>query len=199
MSDSGSVLSSGKRRICSGCGRPATVCLCHALVTRKTPFSIIIWQDPDESRHPLSTAPLLHKSLEGSCLVVGDEFEPEQLLGANWRQHSALLYPLPNKPSVNPADIEISQLLILDGTWRKVRRLIHKNPWLQEMPHMALNLEQASAYRIRKSPREDGVSTLEAGVAACELLHPEGDYAVIKGVLDALVDTQLKFIAKADS
>ena len=68
---------SPKRAMCPRCERPETVCLCDAMVQVNSPVEVIIWQDPTEARHKLSTAPLLHKSLPGSRLLVADELLSE--------------------------------------------------------------------------------------------------------------------------
>ncbi|CUS41626.1 hypothetical protein MGWOODY_Tha1700 [hydrothermal vent metagenome] len=75
-----------------------------------------------------------------------------------------------------------------------MRRLFHLNPWLYDLPHIRLAPEQLSRYRIRKSPREDGVSTLEAGLLACQWLDPKGDYLTSLSVLDRMVELQQSFI-----
>lgn len=192
-----------KRPTCEGCGRPRSVCLCEHLVQRQPPFELVIWQDPDESRHPLSTAPLLQKSVLPSRLMVGDQFQPEQLLGAGWSDNTWLLYPLEGKEPVDVLSGTVpdspprqpESLLILDGTWRKVRRLLHLNPWLKQLPHLSLVPQGLSQYRIRKSPRSDGLSTLEAAVEALSILDPTQDYQPILGLQEAMVARQEAFRA----
>jgi len=178
------------------------VCLCSALVTLEADIQLVIWQDPDESKHRLSTAPLLQKSIKGSRLLVGDEFAPESLLGEHWQTDTLLLFPLENKPALDPDQLLDSDgslgsgfknLLVLDGTWRKVKRLLLLNPWLTELPHIQITPEQQSLYApVRKSPREDGVSTLEATVAALNMLHPQRDFSAVTGVLDRMVELQIQ-------
>ncbi|WP_221800793.1 tRNA-uridine aminocarboxypropyltransferase [Oceanobacter mangrovi] len=189
-----------KRQICSGCDRPASVCLCSA-ISRVTPaLQLIIWQDKDEARHRLSTAPLLHKSIVGSRLLVADQLVPEELLGPDWRAQTMLLFPLEHKPALTNEQLlddqglpQRQQLLLLDGTWRKVKRLLLLNPWLNELPHLALQPEQTSRYApVRKSPRDDGLSTLEAAVIALNQLHPQQDFTPVTRVLERLVYLQLQ-------
>ncbi len=179
------------RDVCGRCQRPASVCLCSHLVEAVAPLTLVIWQDPDESRHRLSTAPLLNLSFSNSRLVVGDQFEPEVLLGTGWQQNTVLLYPLDNKPAVGRSKAqEAQQLLILDGTWRKVKRLLLLNPWLEDVPHLQLSPTSISRYAIRKSPRRDGLSTIEAGVAACNWISSGDVYDPVLSVLDRMVALQ---------
>ena len=181
------------REECSGCERPISVCLCDRMIAIKPPCSVIIWQDPTESRHRLSTTPLLHKTLIGSRLLVGDVFDYDDIFENT--KNPALVFPLEHKTALSISEANtVDTLLLLDGTWRKVRRLFYLNPWLYDLPHITLAPEQLSRYRIRKSPREDGVSTLEAGLLACQWLDPKGDYLTSLSVLDRMVELQQSFI-----
>ena len=183
-----------KRRHCEQCQRPLSVCLCLYLKQLHSPLQLIIWQDPMEARHPLSTAPLLHKSIAGSRLVVADTLQPQDILPSDDLTTTALLYPFTHKPPLtDTARGDIKQLLILDGTWRKVRRLLHLNPWLNDLPHIALNPAEPSRYAIRSSRQRGGLSTIEAGVAALEWLDPANDYEPLLQVLNKMVEIQQGF------
>jgi len=81
----------------------------------------------------------------------------------------------------------------LDGTWRKVRRLLHLNPWLNDLPHIALTPQQPSGYAIRASQQRGGLSTIEAGVSALQWLDPLQDYQPVLRVLNRMVEIQKGF------
>lgn len=182
------------RSLCSGCGRPQVVCLCAALSVQDSRIRLIIWQDPTESRHPLSTAPLLQRSIRGSRLLVGERFSEADIFGAGPATGRALLYPLAGKAALAEQEYAaVSQLLVLDGTWRKVRKLLLQNPWLQQLPHLQLLPQQKSRYAIRTSPRNDGLSTLEAGVMALNTLQQTQRFDRCLAVLDQLVAQQQSF------
>ncbi|QQD20567.1 DTW domain-containing protein [Oceanospirillaceae bacterium ASx5O] len=185
-----------KRLVCRGCGRPQSVCLCAALQPRGLPpgLTLMILQDKHEARHPLSTAPLLQRSFPDSRLLVGEVFSADEVLGDTALANTALLYPLTHKPALaaeHYADVRC--LIVLDGTWRKVKKMLLNNPWLTDLPHLALQPQQPGRYAIRTSPRADGVSTLEATVLALNALHPAGQYDKTLTVLDLLVQQQLQF------
>jgi DTW domain-containing protein YfiP len=61
---------------------------------------------------------------------------------------------------------------VLDGTWRKSRKMLYQNPLLQQLPRLALRDMPASRYLIRKAHRSDQLSTLEATCTA--LMQLEG-------------------------
>lgn len=154
----------------------------------------MILQDKHEARHPLSTAPLLQRSFPASHLLIGEFFSADEVLGDTALANTALLYPLTHKPALaaeHYADVRC--LIVLDGTWRKVKKMLLNNPWLTDLPHLALQPQQPGRYAIHTSPRADGVSTLEATVLALNALHPAGQYDKTLTVLDLLVQQQLQF------
>ncbi|KAJ0803781.1 putative DTW domain-containing protein DTWD2/YfiP [Helianthus debilis subsp. tardiflorus] len=61
------------RRICLGCERPASVCLCDFIPgeSLSTTTQIVILQHPHEQRHPLATVPLLNKCLTNCETLIG--------------------------------------------------------------------------------------------------------------------------------
>lgn len=67
----------------------------------------------------------------------------------------------------------IKRLVVLDGTWRQVRRMYAKLPALHPVPKLALPEQVTKILRLRDSKFEAGRSTLEAIAEAVALL--EGD------------------------
>src|SRR5690606_30938814 len=142
----------------------------------------------------LSTAPLLQRSFLASHLLIGEFFSADEVLGDTALANTALLYPLTHKPALvaeHYADVRC--LIVLDGTWRKVKKMLLNNPWLTDLPHLALQPQQPGRYAIRTSPRADGVSTLEATGLAIDAMHPSRLYDNALSVLEALVQQQLQF------
>ena len=182
-----------KRALCDKCARPLKVCICDALTELQASVDVIIWQDPTEAKHKLSTAPLLNLSIKNSRLLVGESFDFVDIFSDSAAGECALLYPLQDGEELQEGNKQqIKKLLILDGTWRKVRRLFHLNPWLAKLSYINLNPDFQSQYRIRKSPREDGLSTIEAGVAALSWLDNQQNYKPILSVLEKMVQIQEK-------
>lgn len=178
--------------MCNNCGRPQKTCLCAVLVKRHCAYQVVILQDPKEARHALSSAPLLAQSLHDSRLLVGEHFDPEHLFGHHWQRDCLLVFPGDNCMSAETArQRPFRYLLLLDGSWRKVSRLIHLNPWLKELPCLRLSPASPSNYRIRKSPRSDGLSTIEAAVLALNSLSPGDDYSALLAAFEQMIDLQI--------
>lgn len=157
-------------------------------------IQLVILQDPTEAKHKLSTAPLLARSISHAQLLVGDIFSQECICAGFNSEQIAVLYPFSHKPALAKADYSnIKRLIVLDGTWRKVRKMLLNNPWLHDLQHMALNFTNASQYRIRSSPRADGLSTIEAALFALNELENTDRFSAGLTVLEALVRQQEQF------
>ena len=85
-------------------------------------------------------------------------------------------------------------MLVLDGTWRKSRKMLHLNPILQSLPRLSLQGLPPSNYRIRKAHRSSQLSTLEATCSA--LMQLEGDVDKFQALLtafDGFVTQQMSY------
>lgn len=181
-----------KRPLCIDCQRPIKTCLCADIVQLSCDYQLIILQDPKEAKHALSSAPILAKSITEARLIIADQFDPIALLGENWQQESLLVFPSDNSLNGQQAKkLKFKYLILLDGTWRKVTRLLHLNPWLTQIPSIAIASSNASEYLIRKSPRSDGLSTIEAAESILNSLHTEKDFSPILGAFRKMIDLQI--------
>ena len=178
------------RLTCTACLRPQTTCLCRWIIPLVPVMDVVILQHPLEVQHAKGSARLLHLSLAGSRLVTGEVFIAEELrallygqAGTEARQ-PVLLYPdmaeekslgLATPPALqpewlrNPASL---RLIVLDGTWRKSRKILYLNPLLQQLPRLALHNTAPSRYRIRKAHAANQLSTLEATCLALMQADP---------------------------
>ncbi len=187
------ILSSmSKRKLCHHCERPIKTCLCDVMTCLDCDYELVILQDPKEAKHALSSAPILAKSIIGARLIIGDTFNPEEVLGDDWQGNSLLVFPHTESLSSEYALKQtFKYLLLLDGTWRKVARMMHTNPWLTELPCIAIESSNGSEYQIRKSPREDGLSTIEAAVHTLNALHPHTDFSDILTAFRKMITYQV--------
>lgn len=156
---------------------------------------VLILQHPLEADNPKGTARLLQLSLAHSRLLTGEVFDAQAWQPPGNTRHNLLLYPdppsdraagLPVPPAPAPGllkDPSQLRLIVLDGTWRKSRKLLYLNPALQQLPRLALQDVAASNYHIRRAHRPDQLSTLEAVCAA--LAQLEGDDRPLQPLLQA--------------
>lgn len=177
------------RTTCPQCLRP--VCVCHLVVPFEPRTVVTVLQHPLEVRHSKNTARLLHLCLGNSSLAVGEAFSAlEQQTWLLPRRQAVLLYPPgPDNTVLSPADCqpEVTQLIVLDGTWRKTRKMLHLNPQLAALPRLALDSPLSSAYRLRKAHASHQLSTLEAVAEALTALEGQrfqGLHQVMKGFVE---------------
>jgi DTW domain-containing protein len=169
-----------KRQICATCLRPKITCICHLVSTVPTDIEVLILQHPLEVSETKGTVRLLHLSLTNSRILIGEVFA-EDLLHST--KNALLLYPTsPEDHSLGisaPAvfdsvwlkDLKNIQLIIIDGTWRKSRKILCKNPYLQTLPRLPLTNLPAGQYTIRKARKPHQLSTFEAAIAALAQLE----------------------------
>ncbi|WP_292038110.1 tRNA-uridine aminocarboxypropyltransferase [Massilia sp. UBA6681] len=181
-----------KRARCATCLRAQSACICRWITRVEPRAALLVLQHPLEVANAKNSARLLHLSVAGSRLAVGEQFdsaELDALLHADGRV-PVLLYPdtpgdasLPAPPPFEAMAAERLRLVVLDATWRKSRKMLYLNPALQALPRLALVDVAPSNYRIRKAHAPHQLSSLEA--AALALAQLEGDDAAFQPLFDA--------------
>ena len=61
------------------------------------------------------------------------------------------------------------RLVLIDGTWRKAKKIWMSNPWLQQLRVCHIDAV-SSRYRIRRGSVPGGLATIEAAASALEQL-----------------------------
>jgi DTW domain-containing protein YfiP len=169
---------------------------------------VLILQHPMEVANAKGSARLLHLSLPNSRMATGEAFAEADLRALlSEPRISVLLYPdtpagqtpaLAAPAPFDPAWTAQPQhlrLVVLDGTWRKSRKMLYLNPLLQTLPRLPLRDTPPSHYLIRKAHLPDQLSTLEATCYA--LAQLEGDAAKFQPLIaafDGFVAQQLSYI-----
>lgn len=177
------------RAYCPHCQLPQSACLCAHVVTQSCPLPVVILQHPLEARHAKSTVPLLRLALPDIRIEVAEQLTPPPPLSqGDWW----LLYPGPQALDVDTeqgrqASHAIGGLVVLDGTWRKTRRLLHINPWLRQLPCLSFSKAAQSVYDIRKGPGGQALSTLESVSHVLHCLQPCFKQAPLRELLIARV------------
>lgn len=203
-----------KRPSCQRCLRPLPTCLCKHIRWVENRVSLIILQHPHEVHEVKNTARLLHLCLKNSQIHIGEDFGDTFFQNiTSSRHYNLLLYPhtpeekslgIISPPALNEtfsksgdisAKFESIRLWVLDGTWRKSRKMLYVNPALQAMPRLSLEDCPPSMYKIRKAHSENQLSTLEASCYALQKLeHKCVDYSPILEAFAAFVAEQQTFL-----
>jgi DTW domain-containing protein YfiP len=172
------------------------VCYCSALPTLETATRVVILQHPRERDVAIGTARMASLCLPEAELHVGVRWDDSAPLARALRDPARtpiLLYPGPGARDIlrEPPSGPVV-LVVVDGTWSQARTVVRDNPVLQALPRYAFATPEPSQYRIRREPRAEYVSTIEALMHVLGAL--EGDPARFRSLLDplrAMVDAQL--------
>jgi DTW domain-containing protein len=181
------------RSVCYQCFKPQIACICDGLVRVPNRTGLFVFQHPRERFHPLGTARFVRLGFERArveTLWPGALDVP----AADLPEGTALLYPSEDARDVAslPPKERPMHLAVIDGTWHHARTLHRDTPWLQQLPHLRLTPRAPSRYRIRREPRPDYLSTLEAIVRALELLEPGTPHLdTLLGAFDRMIDRQI--------
>ena len=185
------------RAFCYRCHKARGLCVCGYVERVSNRTELYLLQHPRERFHPLGTARLVELGLERATIVPSDS--PTAEPPAATLRAAALLFPAPGVPllgSLAPAD-RPETLVVIDGTWSQARTVYRDCPWLHALPRFRLEPPAPSRYRLRREPRAECLSTIEAIVGALRVLEPET--MGLEGLLTAferMVDDQLGMIAQ---
>ncbi len=188
------------RTTCPRCLRPGPLCYCHLIEVESAGIDLIILQHPREAKHPLNSARIASLGISNCQLWVGEDFSAHQGLQQVLAEKACYLL-FPGNNARDSAQVLAQHrpevLIIIDGTWRKARRIYHRNRPLQQLPAIVLNDTGRSNYRIRKAPKESALSTIEATVAllrqACG--QPDAHSSLLRA-FDWMIDQQIRHMGE---
>jgi DTW domain-containing protein YfiP len=161
------------------------LCVCESIEPVENRVELLILQHPQEQDRALGTARLAALQLKNATLKIGLSWPSlSKALGRNVDpQNWAILY----LGSVKLSDLEtdrdlvavdrkgaleegqrgilknIEGVVLLDGTWSQAKALWWRNAWMLKCQRIILGPKRPSLYgKLRKEPRADGLSTIEA-------------------------------------
>lgn len=173
------------------------MCVCAALPDLAPRTRVLILQHPRERREAIGTARLAARCLRGARVVAGvalDAHPEVQAALADPERPPILLWPGPGARDLGRAPPTGPVTLVaVDGTWWQAQKLLRVNPVLAALPRYGLAPAAPSEYRIRREPRAECLSTIEALAQALGLLEGEpARYAAMLVPFRAMVDAQIR-------
>ncbi|AWL98381.1 DTW domain-containing protein YfiP [Bradyrhizobium ottawaense] len=187
---------------CPHCQKPMPLCICDSVTPiEKSRLGLLILQHPQEQDRALGTARLLARHFADATVRVGLSWPSlSKALGrpVENASHWAVLYLGSSRAADLEAEGEIVALnrkgevaenqrgilgklegiVLLDGTWSQAKALWWRNPWMLKCQRVILNPAHPSRYgRLRKEPRKDGLSTIEAAATILAGLERRPDIA----------------------
>jgi DTW domain-containing protein len=171
---------------CPHCGKPLPLCICDSITPIENRVSLLILQHPQEQDRALGTARLTALHFKDAVVKIGLSWPSlSKALGRTVHDPSrwAVLYLGSAKVSDLDTDAEIvainrkgevephqrailsdiEGIVLLDGTWSQAKALWWRNAWMLKCQRIVLGPKRPSRYgKLRKEPRADGLSTIEA-------------------------------------
>ena len=171
---------------CLHCGKPMPLCICDSVTPIKSRIQLLILIHPQEQDRALGTARLLARHFENAVVRIGLSWPSlSKALGRPVADPSrwAVLYlgsakvedidtdaeivAINRKGELEPHQrailSDIEGIVLLDGTWSQAKALWWRNAWMLKCQRVILGPAKPSLYgKLRREPRKDGLSTLEA-------------------------------------
>ncbi len=186
----------GGRR-CWTCFKPRVLCVCELVPRVENRTQVTILQHPRERFHPIGTARIAELGLaRGAVLRPHSPVARSLAVSFDPPAGTGLLFPRRGARDLAKLapDERPRGLVVLDGTWAQAGKLYRENGWLAELPHYALSPVAPSRYRIRREPRPEFISTIEAVVAALQILEPETPgLDALLAAFDDMIDAQVVY------
>ena len=203
------------RALCSRCMQPEFSCYCAHVRSFDPGIKFVLLIHPIEQKRRIATGRMAHLCLEGSELLVNQDYSNNARVNElvrDPRYHPVILYPgrtsknlttmaAPERAALFPAG-KIPLVFVIDGTWATARKTMRQSQNLIGLPRVCFTPPGPSRFRVRKQPEAECFSTIEAVHHAIELLNPafgiEGRaHDALLHVFDRMVERQLEFIREA--
>src|SRR6201747_3110397 len=197
---------------CPSCHKPLPLCICDSITPIENRIALLILQHPQEQDRALGTARLAALHFRNAVLKIGLSWPSlSKALGRPVHDPSrwAVLY----LGSAKVADLETSSdivainrkgeveenqrgilkdiegIVLLDGTWSQAKALWWRNAWMLKCQRVILGPAKPSLYgKLRREPRRDGLSTIEAAAMLLSALEKRPD---IEATLNASFERML--------
>jgi DTW domain-containing protein YfiP len=186
---------------CPRCLKPMPLCICDSITPIENRIALLILQHPQEQDRALGTAGLTALHFKNAVLKIGLSWPSlSKALGRPVSDPSrwAVLYLGSAKVAELDTDrdivainrkgeIEDNQrarlkdiegIVLLDGTWSQAKALWWRNAWMLKCQRVILGPKRPSRYgQLRREPRRDGLSTIEAAAMLISSLEKRPDIA----------------------
>ena len=180
---------------CYRCLRPQDLCYCHKLPSVPTATRVVILQHPHERTHPFGTARLAKLCMPNASVHVPvPGYTGSLAKEVDVPDDAAVLFPHAHADDLAeiPETDWPSTLIAIDGTWSHAKRLYRENTWLHNRRHVRLTPAAPSNYRIRKEPKPEYISTIEAIVESLRIIEPENSRIdELLRAFDFMIDQQI--------
>lgn len=161
------------RELCWKCRRPKALCLCPADAPMATRTRVVLLMHPMEwKREKCTTGRLTCLNLANSEIIPGLAFDGNpryRALVDDPANYPVLLYPGDSAYDLSAGGFPAGELggrqlvvFLIDSTWACAKSILRASPGLLELPRVKFTPAIPSRYVIKRQPRPDYLSTIEA-------------------------------------
>jgi DTW domain-containing protein YfiP len=186
---------------CPRCQKPLPLCVCDSITPIDNRISLLILQHPQEQDRALGTARLTALHFKQAVLKIGLSWPSlSKALGRPVADPSRWAVLCLGSAKVSDLDTDrdivainrkgevednqrailkdIEGIVLLDGTWSQAKALWWRNAWMLKCQRVILGPKRPSRYgQLRREPRRDGLSTIEAAAMLLSSLEKRPDIA----------------------
>lgn len=197
---------------CATCLQPEFSCFCGWIRPFDCGIDFVILIHPIEvKRRRITTGRMAHLFLKNSHFLMGQLYGDDTRVNSLLRdphRYNVLLYPGPSAANLSLMTGEARRVLsphgrrltifVVDGTWSTAKKTVNQSPNLRSLPRICFTPDRPSTFRVRKQPRPECYSTIEAIHSTIDLL---GSYAnhrshdILLSTFNRMVEVQIQLAA----
>jgi DTW domain-containing protein len=172
------------RDLCVMCMQPSFGCYCAEIQKFDPQIKFVILIHPIEWKRRIATGRMSHLCMHNSELIVEQDYtncnRVNELL-TDSRYQPMVLYP--GQKSLNLTGVtqekidllvgsQVPMIFVIDGTWATARKTMRLSRNLNTLPRVCFTPPARSNFQVRKQPKVECYSTIEAVHHTIELLGP---------------------------
>jgi DTW domain-containing protein YfiP len=187
------MLLRGQRRPrCASCWLSDEDCVCGVLPRLDNRVEVAVIAHAHDLARPSNTARFVPRMLSRASLhAIGGRIDREARPLAIEAEGALVLHP-DGRPLRAEDAATTRRLIVPDGTWRQVRRMLKRLPLLHAFETVSVAAPERSSLAIRRGPRAHHVSTLEAVALALGVLESPEIEREMLAVLAKVVSASLR-------
>ncbi|GCL61002.1 tRNA-uridine aminocarboxypropyltransferase [Pseudaquabacterium pictum] len=192
---------------CGGCRLPTSHCLCAWQPRVPTQAGICLLMADTEPLKPSNTGWLVADVVPDTAafgwartatdpglaaLLADPQWQPLVVFPQEYAAPERVVQQLPSPADDDRTPARRPLFILLDGTWAEARKMFRKTPLLDALPVLHLQPDQISAYRLRRSRRNDHFCTSEVASLCLQLAGEHHAAAVLDAWLDVFTHHYLQ-------
>ena len=202
---------------CTGCMQPDFGCYCAHIQKFDPKIKFVVLIHPIEFKRRIATGRMSYQCLDNSELIVGQNYSENSKVNEllkDPRFQPMVLYPGIKSLNLTHASSEKKTtffdsaktplVFVIDGTWATARRMMRHSVNINTLPRFGFTPPGPSQFKVRKQPKAECYSTIEAIHHCIELLGAQVNFDFtgrphdnLLTVFNKMVERQLIFIQEA--